>query len=338
MKYKLLLLVITAVLISACSNNQVKFHGKIEHLVTPDHAIVLKNQSYSKKIKVDEQGNFSDAWELKKDGIYKVVAGNKNFSVFLKPGYDLHVEADADHLDNTLKFTGKGAATNNFIVQSNNKYRQFVQEHKNLLSLDKKDFDAGLTQLKTEMDAVFDQAKGVDEYMLNKVKNSLKKRYANLRAKYRIAHTKNYTLEPGTESPKFFDLEQYGGGTVSMDDLKGNFLYIDVWATWCGPCKREIPHMKKLVDEYAGKNIRFISISSDRPTAHSNWEKMVEEKGMKGIQLFMGKDKSFAKDYNIRSIPRFIFVDPDGNIVNANAPRPSQHAAVTKMFEEAGVK
>ena len=70
------------------------------------------------------------------------------------------------------------------------------------------------------------------------------------------------TLVKGNPSPKF-NYENHKGGTTSLDDLKGKFVYIDVWATWCGPCKAEIPFLKEVEKKYHGKNIEFVSISID---------------------------------------------------------------------------
>ena len=102
-------------------------------------------------------------------------------------------------------------------------------------------------------------------------------------------------------------------------------MYIDVWATWCAPCKAEIPYLKTLEKDYEGKNIQFVSISVDKQNAHDAWKKMIKEKQMSGIQLFADNnfESKFIRDYDINTIPRFILIDPKGNIVDADAMRPS---------------
>lgn len=74
-------------------------------------------------------------------------------------------------------------------------------------------------------------------------------------------------------SPIFENFENIKGGTTSLKDLKGKYVYIDVWATWCGPCKAEIPHLKSLEEKYQGKNIVFVSISVDSKEDHDAWQK-----------------------------------------------------------------
>lgn len=130
-------------------------------------------------------------------------------------------------------------------------------------------------------------------------------------------------LAEGNPAP-LFAFPDINGDTVSLGDFKGKYVYVDVWATWCGPCKKEIPHLEKLQEEFKNKNIVFISISVDN--TKTPWEKMVKEKNMKGIQLFaQGWQSTIVKDYKIRGIPRFMLIDPDGNIINVKAPRPSKN-------------
>ncbi|CAD0005244.1 TlpA family protein disulfide reductase [Flavobacterium chungangense] len=133
-------------------------------------------------------------------------------------------------------------------------------------------------------------------------------------------------LSKGNASPKFVGYDNYGGGKVSLDDLKGKYIYIDVWATWCGPCKVEIPHLGKIEEEYKGKNIQFLSISIDKRADIEKWKKMISDKKMGGIQVIADNawDSKFIQDYFIKGIPRFILIDPQGNIVSSNAPRPSE--------------
>ncbi|WP_421919897.1 thioredoxin domain-containing protein [Marinifilum sp.] len=129
-------------------------------------------------------------------------------------------------------------------------------------------------------------------------------------------------LEKGAPSAPF-NYPDVNGKMVSLESLKGKFVYIDLWATWCGPCKKEIPFLQKLEHEYAGKDIHFVSISSDKPEDVEKWKAMVKEKNMGGIQLHANGDQEFAKAYKVQGIPRFILLDKEGKIVEINAPRPS---------------
>lgn len=132
------------------------------------------------------------------------------------------------------------------------------------------------------------------------------------------------TLVAGTPSPGF-DYENHAGGKTSLESLKGKYVYIDVWATWCGPCRREIPSLQKVEEQYKNKNISFVSLSIDAKRDYDKWKKMVTDQKMSGIQLIADNEwnSKFVVDYAIISIPKFILIDPDGKIINAEAPKPS---------------
>lgn len=131
-------------------------------------------------------------------------------------------------------------------------------------------------------------------------------------------------LTKGNPSPGF-NFENHKGGKTSLEDLKGKYVYIDVWATWCGPCLREIPSLKEIEKDYADKNISIVSISIDEEKDYDKWKNMVTENSLGGIQLMADKNwkSQFVESYAILGIPRFILVDPNGKIVSADAPRPS---------------
>lgn len=122
-----------------------------------------------------------------------------------------------------------------------------------------------------------------------------------------------------------FSFNAIDGKQISLEDLKGKILYVDIWATWCRPCLQQLPAMKELEEKYRDTNIQFVSISVDQDRDKAKWEKMVYEKGMSGIQLFAGKSTSFSRDYKVSSIPRFIIIGKEGEIINDNAPRPMDH-------------
>ncbi|MGB5419440.1 TlpA family protein disulfide reductase, partial [Algibacter sp.] len=142
-------------------------------------------------------------------------------------------------------------------------------------------------------------------------------------------------LKEGKVSPKFVNYENYAGGKTSLDDLKGKYVYIDVWATWCGPCIQQIPHLQEVEKKYHGKNIEFVSISIDKPNDYEKWKTMVNEKQLGGIQLFADNDweSAFVREYQIQGIPKFILIDTEGHIVDSNAPRPSSEKLI-ELFEK----
>jgi thiol-disulfide isomerase/thioredoxin len=149
--------------------------------------------------------------------------------------------------------------------------------------------------------------------------------------------TKDYnnlkSLAKGNPSPSFTAYEDNAGGTKSLEDLKGKYVYIDVWATWCGPCIAEIPSLKKVEKAFHGKNIQFLSISIDTDKDHDKWKKMIIDKELSGMQLMADNnwESQFVADFMIKGIPRFILIDPNGNILDANAPRPSDKKLVATL-------
>ncbi len=113
------------------------------------------------------------------------------------------------------------------------------------------------------------------------------------------------------------------GQNISFSDFKGKTLYIDVWATWCGPCLAELPFLDKKQEEYKNKDVVFISISvDDQPEP---WKQMVKDRKLKGQQWYAPKSwqSALALNYRINGIPRFIVIDKNGKIFDAFAPRPS---------------
>ena len=115
------------------------------------------------------------------------------------------------------------------------------------------------------------------------------------------------------------DLEDAQGNASRLSDLYGKVLYIDVWATWCGPCCAEIPYLEKLVERFKGDSrIEFVSISVDSRKA--DWLKKLETDKPQWKQYLC---RNFCELYNINGIPRFLLIGKDGKLITVDAPRPS---------------
>ncbi|MDR1719420.1 MAG: TlpA family protein disulfide reductase [Dysgonamonadaceae bacterium] len=122
----------------------------------------------------------------------------------------------------------------------------------------------------------------------------------------------------GDPSPAL-NAEDIHGKTVTLGNFRGKYVLIDVWATWCAPCRAEIPSLKALEAKFTDKDIAFVSISVDENK--EKWQKMVKDDQMTGTQLWVGHKSQFADDYMIKSIPRFILLDKEGKILNGNILR-----------------
>jgi thiol-disulfide isomerase/thioredoxin len=106
-----------------------------------------------------------------------------------------------------------------------------------------------------------------------------------------------------------FRVTTLDGQTVSMDGLRGKVVLIDFWATWCGPCNEELPHVKKIAAQYAGQPLVVLSVSWDKD--EEKWKEFVAKHGMTWAQ-YRDADHNFTKLFNIDSIPHYFTVDTDG--------------------------
>jgi len=121
------------------------------------------------------------------------------------------------------------------------------------------------------------------------------------------------------------------GNTIKLSDFKGKLVYVDVWATWCGPCKYEIPYLDTLETDYHGKDIVFISYSIDED--YAAWVKFVPENKLQGVQIIGEKawESDLCKKYKIMGVPTFMLFDKEGKIVTVKMTRPSDKATRTKF-------
>lgn len=148
-------------------------------------------------------------------------------------------------------------------------------------------------------------------------------------------------IKKGAALPTFSYMD-INDKTVKPEDLKGKYVYIDFWATWCGPCKKEIPDLEKLTKLFEGKNIHFVSISIDEHK--DKWREMVKSENLGGIQLHAdgiklhaGPSNELMKLLMVTSIPRFVLLDREGRILNASMTRPSDAETAKTLQKLEGI-
>ncbi len=351
---KLSILALVIIILASCkkehSKDYLTFQGKFAN--NTDSIMTIKGLDINKVIKFNSDGTFKDTLKVTKNNYYSITTpSNKNYPIYLANGYNLTLNADAESSISNFKYTGEGSESNNFIVSRYTFGTSVIKNPMELFSLDKNIFDSKVARIKKGLDSIKNLYTNIDSTLLASSKSQNQRMLDYLEKNYDKQHpvakqraSLMEKITKGKPSPKFENYENFKGGTTSLDDLKGKYVYIDLWATWCGPCIREIPSLQKTEKEYHDKNIEFVSISTDSDRrsggtwekANAKWKKFVTDKNLTGMQLWTGKDIKFMQDYQVTGIPRFILLDPQGNIINNDAPRPSS-PELKKLFTVLGI-
>lgn len=312
----ILLLSISLLLFFSCKkeeNSFITITGQIENKHADSLVIFHPEFEYRKVIQLENNGSFKDTMQCN-EGIYVFSDGRNYTELYFNQNDSLEIKYDTKVFD--ISYKGNSFKENEFL-EIFIKNEDDLMFGANLIKLSEVEFNTKIndfsSNFKTKLSAINNESFKINQLKkLNKLENELTKNYIN-----------STKLNPGKPSPEFKNYLNYNGNKTSLKDFNGKFVYIDVWATWCKPCKDEIPYLQQLEKQYHNKNIEFISISIDSKQDYEIWKNMISQKQMSGTQLFANGDTSFSDNYNINAIPRFILIDSFGNIINANAPRPS---------------
>jgi len=309
------LLIFSALNVIGQAKNQIKFSAKITNR-NSDTLVIRGGNNFKQVIPINKKEVFVTTFDAPK-GFYVFSDGVESSRLYLKPNSEVNLAMNAKEFDETIVYSGKGVDESNFLAKQalrNEKLEEAfskepaefaaILEAKNktdIESLNKGTFDP---EFITAMKSNFEQ---FNKFAVENYERVVKANKLN-----------------GTASPDF-DFENHKGGKTKLSDLKGKYVYIDLWATWCGPCRAEIPYLQKIEEKYHGKNIEFVSVSVDALKDHDKWQKFVNDKQLGGIQLFSDNEwkSAFVTSYEVTGIPRFILIDPKGNIVSSDAARPS---------------
>jgi thiol-disulfide isomerase/thioredoxin len=275
--------------------------------------------------KLKSDGSFEMKFKLTEGKVFTFNDGTEATKVFLMPNDNLKMSLHTSYFDETLAFTGSGAERNNALAgialaaeMSWNPLYPKMEEDDTLSLFPKMD---QITQ--NTVSFISDYAKVFPEmavYLNAKIDEAQK--FADNQKSYVIENLQFKSYAASMVGKPMSDIVGIGikDEKISLSQFSGKITVIDFWATWCGPCKAELPYWSKLEEQY-GKDINFLSISIWDDL--EKWKKKAAELKQTNTMFLSKEAIDQIKPFKINFIPRYIMVDKDQKIISIDAPRPS---------------
>lgn len=139
-------------------------------------------------------------------------------------------------------------------------------------------------------------------------------------------------VSPGQIAPEF-EQKTTNGELVHLTDFRGQYLLIDFWASWCGPCRKEIPNVKEVYAKYNKMGFEVLGVSLDKTM--EDWEKAISEEELEWPNVSDLKfwQNEVAVKYGVKAIPHTILLDPDGRIIVKNLRGKALHDKLSEIFD-----
>ncbi|MFT3825044.1 MAG: TlpA disulfide reductase family protein [Chitinophagaceae bacterium] len=142
-------------------------------------------------------------------------------------------------------------------------------------------------------------------------------------------------LKPGAIAPDF-TMADPSGKMISLAGFKGQYVLLDFWASWCGPCRAENPNVVAVYNRYKDKGFAVLGISLDKSDGRNEWLKAIKDDGLTWTQVsdLRGWDNTVAKLYGVRAIPQNFLIDPQGKIIAMKLEGTQLNQYLDKIFSQ----
>ncbi len=278
--------------------------------------------------------------------IYLQIGDSRQMINIFAENTDMEVSSSVDSLDKTIV---RGSVSHDELIAFNAHMKPLDAEYASLISRYREAAANNDSELLQKIDEEYDdlsnrQKKGILEFLDDKNASFLKPYLIRRQLSYQIDGPELETLitpiEPevriskdyvflaervetlkrvaiGQQAPDF-TLSDPEGNPVSLSSLNGNYVLIDFWASWCGPCRRENPNVVQLYNEYSSKGFEILGVSLDED--REKWVQAINDDQLtwRHVSDLRRWGSEAGKLYGVNSIPHTVLIDPDGIIIAKN--------------------
>lgn len=289
-----------------------------------------------------KNGEFQFVFDLDSARMIQFYDGNEFTSILFVPKDDFKVTLHTTFFDESIRFSGKGASVNNaintcYLADEMNTFRlnETLNYFKDMDEPDTVEYFNYVDSLYGQLTSLLTDFEKEHKHFHIFSKNERKKyEWFQGRKKSSLTqHIKFNEMIENTFDTKFINMKGVNakGDSVSIQDFTGKPILIDFWATWCGPCKMEIPFLEAIEKEY-GDRVNIVSTAVW--CKEDAWKEFLPKFDVKNhIYIPRGNEKATADAYMIYGIPRYVLLDRYMNIVDINAERPSSGRLQAQLEE-----
>jgi len=280
-------------------------------------------------LRFQESNSVKDTMNILESKIYQIYSFSNGkqaelAELLISPNSIISLSMDENQLFESITYNGTFKISNNFLAFSKKYQNQLSHLVRNGIA------QKELEILINEKGDLINE-KGISLNVVDSLNTYVKmkfEKFSNIlkQKNEKYLYKKSLINEIGNN----FSFTDINNNNISLKDFHGTYLYIDVWATWCKPCKVEYGFLKQLEEHFSNSDeLQIISISTDRE--FDKWQQYINKNSIKGIQLYSGANSDFVKFYDVGALPRFIFLDKEGKVISPEELRPSNPKLLKKL-------